>query len=754
MTTTLPRESVARSSRQVGAPALPLLVETRFGVPQSGSSHVRRAHVAALLDRAADRRLTLVAAPTGFGKTTAVADWVRTRPGAAAWLTLEAADDDPLRFATYLVSAIRRAAPSVGADALSALQDPRVDIDARVIGSLVNDVAASPDRLVLILDDYHHLHEPATHAITRALLASLPPQLRLVISSRGDPALPLGRLRATDDLGEIRVEDLRFSTDEVRAFLDASLHGPVDAEAVAALAERTEGWPAAVNLAAMSLAAGTPPEEVLVALGSHRHLVDYLATEVLDAQTPAMREFLLRTSILDRLHGDLCDAVTGGTDGRTRLAELERANLFVSGLDEQRDWFRYHRLLREALRAQLAIEQPHLSPSLFLAAAGWYEAAGRFDEAIRAALDADDHEAAARIIGRRYLTFTRFGHVGELREHLAALDPERVGPMRGPMAFISALAAGLVGEPWAVVEEHLAVIDEAGIEPGLVVGIPTTKAAASFVRAMYPYGDVARLRAAGAALAATWPDDPLLGAAGQMAIGYHAYLCGDLAAARRALATFGDEPDVRLMSVFALSVRALAEVDLGHVDVARAIATAPHRAVVHRGLHVAVATANAHAALGAVDLAVGDLEAAVPRFDQALRLTRPTQPIQRCLALVLLASAREQLDDRAGARACLAEAQLLVDACADPGALGSRIRAVERRLGRSTGGAVDDPAAPTAAELRVLRLLASSLSQREIAGELYLSPDTVKTHIRRLYRKLGVATRGDAVMQARALRLL
>jgi LuxR family maltose regulon positive regulatory protein len=743
-------------SRLIGAPALPLLVETRFGVPSPGPATVRRERVSALLDAHAGRRVTILAAPTGFGKTTALAAWVGQRAGPTAWLTLEAVDDDPVRFTTYVVSAIRRVAPTVGADALAALQDPRVDIEARVIGSLINDLATLDERVVLVLDDYHQIRHRACHAIVRAIVAGLPGQLRLIISSRGDPVLPLGRLRATGDLGEIRVDDLRFTPAEVRMFLDGRLPDGLASPDIDALTAGTEGWPAAVNLAAMSMTGGADPGAFIRAFGTHRHLVDYLAGEVLDAQPPRIREFLLRTSVLDWLSGDLCDALTDGDDGRTRLAELQRANLFVSGVDGHDGWFRYHRLLREALRAELAIEHPRLAPRLLLAAARWHEAQGSYDEAIGYALEADDHEAAARILCRRYLTFTRHGHLNELREHLAALDPARLGTLRGPVAFVAALAAGLVGEPAGVVDAHLAELDGADFEPDVVDGIPDGATGERFIRAMYPYGDLARQRAAGAALVHAWPDHRYLGPGGRMALGYAAFVRGDLPAARAALTPFGLDADERLITVFALSVRAMVEAELGHVDLAIEIAEGVHRMVVERGLQDAVATAIAHAALGVAYLADQRVDEAIPLMEQALHLTRVTQPLQRTLCLVSLAGALARQGDRVGARTHLAEASELVDGCADAGALPGRIRALERRIGQEAGSTATagEAGLPTAAELRVLRLLASELSQREIAGELYLSPDTVKTHVRRLYRKLGVASRSEAVARARTSRLL
>lgn len=753
------RRTAEGRARHLGAPALPLLVETRFRVPRGGSTLLPRARVSALLDEFADRRLTLIAAPTGFGKTTALAAWVQGREVPTAWLSLEQTDDEPIRFATYLVSAVRRVVPAVGTDALTALQDPRVEIATRVVTSFVNDLDDAPAGLTIVLDDQHHIRDARCHAIIHELLAALPAHVRLVISSRSDPVLPLGRLRASGQLGEIRVDDLRFTREEARAYLASRLPVALADDEERALVDSTEGWPAALNLAAMSLTAGSDPASVVGAFGSHRHLVDYLATEILGAQTPRMREFLLRTSVLGRLNGELCDAVTGGTDGRSRLAALERANLFVSGYDDQRQWFRYHRLLREALMSELAIEHPRLAPQLRLKASAWHEGQGHLAEALEYALEAGDDKAAGHIFARHYLTFIRGGHVGELRSLLTRLDHERLGPVGGAIAFVEALAGGLVGEPAAAIDAAMDRLEASGVEDGVMFGIPTTEAARHYLRAVFPYGDAGRQRAAGAALRAGWPDHPYLGSAGWMALGYTSYLRGDLAAARTALEPFGLQPDERLVSMFGVSVRALVELEAGHLEAGIAAAQAAHQAVTSRGYHDAVATSIAHVALGAARLAAGDVEAASPPLRQALHLIRPTQPIQRSLALITMASVLAAAGDDDESRACLAEAARHIDACRDPGGLPARLRAAERRRAGSVGTAdrrrgTGSGETPTAAELRVLRLLASPLSQREIAGELYLSPDTVKTHVRRLYRKLGVESREAAVTRARETRLL
>ena len=288
-------------SRRVGAPALPLLVETRFGVPMAGPATLARTGISELLDAYADRRVTLIAAPTGFGKTTALAAWVRARPGPTAWLTLELADDDQVRFTTYLVSAIRRAAPTVGGDALAALQHPRVDIVSRVVGSLVNDLARLDEPVVLVLDDYQHLREPGCHAITRALIAALPEPAapgHLVAQRPGPAARTAARdRRPRRDPGRrpalLVRGGARLPRRAARRSPCRATSWPPSTSAPRA-GRRRSTWPP------MSMTTGADTAAFIEAFGTHRHLVDYLAAEVLDRQTPKLRDFLLRTSVLDR----------------------------------------------------------------------------------------------------------------------------------------------------------------------------------------------------------------------------------------------------------------------------------------------------------------------------------------------------------------------------------------------------------------------------------------------------------------------
>jgi LuxR family maltose regulon positive regulatory protein len=377
------------------------LLETKLHVPRWRRGLVARPRLTDRLSRGAESALTLVSAPAGFGKTTLLAEWLAAAPAdgrSVAWLSLDQRDNDPALFWTYLVAALKTAAPGVGAGALSLLQSPRPPGEAD-LAALLNDLDAISDDVVLVLDDYHVIDARDVQDGLAFLLEHLPAQIHLVIASRTDPALPLARLRGRGELAEIRAADLRFTPGEAAAYLNEVMGLALTAADVAALEGRTEGWIAALQLAALSMQ-GREDVTAFIAgfAGDDRYIVDFLAEEVLQRQPEDVQEFLLQTSILDRLNGPLCDAVTGREGGRATLAELERGNLFLVPLDDRRRWYRYHQLFADVLHARLRDERPAEVPDLHRRASGWYEQNGEPSEAIRHALAAGDFGRAADLI--------------------------------------------------------------------------------------------------------------------------------------------------------------------------------------------------------------------------------------------------------------------------------------------------------------------------------------------------------------------
>ncbi|WP_190038663.1 LuxR C-terminal-related transcriptional regulator [Streptomyces fructofermentans] len=417
------------------------LIETKLYRPRLRHGVVARPRLGELLSRGSKARMTLVSAPAGFGKTTVVAEWIEAAADgrrSAAWLSLDARDSSPASFWTYVVTALQRAVPGVGADALPLLQSSRTPTEA-VLAAVVNELAALTDPLDLILDDYHLADSPEIRAGMTFLLDHLPPQVHLVLCTRADPALPLARLRARGELVELRAADLRFTAGEVAAYLGDSAGLDLAAVDVEALEQRTEGWIAALQLAALSLR-GREDVSGFVAdfAGDDRYVVDYLVEEVLERQSGDVRDFLLRTSVLNRLHGPLCDAVTGRRDGRAMLEVLDRANLFVVRLDDRRHWYRYHQLFADVLRTHLADERPDEVAALHRRAGQWYADAGEQVPAIGHALEAGDVDRAADLVERAIPALQRDRQEATICGWIKDLPDEvvRVRPV---------LAVGLVG---------------------------------------------------------------------------------------------------------------------------------------------------------------------------------------------------------------------------------------------------------------------------------------------------------------------
>src|SRR6266566_2954151 len=420
----------------VGAPAVvavserDVLLATKLHVPRPQPGFVPRPRLAAALDEGLARQLVLVCAPAGSGKTVLLADWAGRDGRLVAWLSLDAADNDPARFWRHVVAALDRVRPGIAERAGSLLGPPAPPSFEGLVTALVNELAAQPagDEVLLVVDDYHLIEAQPVHASLEFLVEHLPPGLDLVVASRADPPLPLPRLRAGGRLAELRAADLRFTAEEAAALLREATGAELPGEAVAALAARTEGWAAGLQLAALSLRGQADPAGFVAAFsGSHRYVLDYLTEEVLERQGEQLRGFLLETSVLDRLSGALCDAVTGRTDGQAMLEQVERAGLFLVPLDEVRGWWRYHHLFADLLQARLQQERPGRVPALHRNAAAWCEERGLADDAVRHALAAGEPVWAARLMERHFdEQFYLRGEGATVQRWIATLPAELV----------------------------------------------------------------------------------------------------------------------------------------------------------------------------------------------------------------------------------------------------------------------------------------------------------------------------------------
>ena len=407
---------------------LETILRTKLFIPPLRPNLVPRPRLIERLNQGLQlgRKLTLVSAPAGFGKTTLVSEWIagcEQIPACAgtAWLSLDEGDNDPTRFLAYLIAALQtlvlpegapqsevdgtipepaeRMAANFGEGVLALLQSPQPAPIESILTALLNEISTIADNFILVLDDYHLIDaQPVDKALT-FVLEHLPPQMHLVIATREDPTLPLARLRVRDQMSELRANELRFTNSEAAGFLNQVMGLNLSAEAIGSLGHRTEGWIAGLQLAAISMQGRQDSTRFIKSFtGSHHFVLDYLVEEVLQRQPEHMRNFLLLTSILDRLSGSLCDAVTGQEDGRAVLEGLERGNLFVVLLDDQRHWYRYHHLFADVLQAHLMEEQPNQVPTLHLRASAWYEQNGSLSAAVRHALIAKDFKRAADLI--------------------------------------------------------------------------------------------------------------------------------------------------------------------------------------------------------------------------------------------------------------------------------------------------------------------------------------------------------------------
>jgi len=430
------------------------LLNTKLRVPLPRPATVHRSRLLARLNEGleAGHGLTLVSASAGFGKTTLITEWLGHLNRPFTWLSLDESDNDPVQFLRYLIAALQQVDETVGQSILRILQSPQLPSMQSVITLLINDITAGQETgitghtdrsgLVIVLEDYQVISDSAIHEAIGFLVENRPPQLHTVILTRRDPPLPLARWRVLSDLNEIRSDDLRFTTDEASTFL-SQMGLDLPADLVAALEARTEGWIAGLQLAALSLRDVADPAEFIATFtGSQRHVIDYLAEEVLQRQTPDVGDFLRQTAILDSLTAPLCDAITGRDDSREVLKRLEEANLFLVPIDNKREWYRYHKLFAEFLRALLDQKQRE---SLHAEAARWYEANGFLGDAIRHSLAAGDLAGAERLIP--IAAQQSILEVGLLtaRVWLDALPDERVRAS-GELSTIKGWIVGLKGE--------------------------------------------------------------------------------------------------------------------------------------------------------------------------------------------------------------------------------------------------------------------------------------------------------------------
>jgi ATP/maltotriose-dependent transcriptional regulator MalT len=746
----------------------PVLIATKLHVPEARQGLISREELVAHLVGGGRRKLTLVCAPAGWGKTTLLSEW-RASPDESrpfAWVALDPEDNDPVRFWSYLIGALRTVDPTLGDEALARLPSAGRSLVEVVLPSLINELAGSRQRSVLVLDDYHLLHNERVHASLAYLLRHLPSTLQIVIASRADPPLPLATLRVSDEVTEVRTQELRFNNKEADALLNGSLDLGLEQPDLDLLQARTEGWAAGLQLAGLSLQAQSDRRAFLRTFaGDDRQIGEYLQ-ELLAEQPAALRAFLLSTSILERMCAPLCDAVTGGDDASSRLEEIHRSNLFLVPLDSRRQWYRYHHLFRDLLRSELARSERALLPELHGRAAAWHKAEGFVDESIAHATSAGDFAEAADLIAENWGSFVIQLGQGETVARWLDRLPREVVLEDARLCFVRGWITLIFGRQHEV-EEWLRAAEAcpppaAPLYTAVFASLDSGIAELRAIQAVQS-GDVQKAIKAGRRSLELEPDTASQGyAVARIVLGASFYFAGDLSQAEAALDAGLRElggDSVRAALLVGLGYRAVIHADNGQLAQAESLSGEAERLIERWRLSEDVWATSSFLAKGKLLELRGEWAAAESAYAHVTILARRGgRRLDLTLALTSLARLKRRAGDHAGARSLAREARGVLAACPDPGVLSALLTRTERSLQLAPTPA----SAPVLAadlelserELTILRLLGSKLSQREIGSDLFISLNTVKGHVKSIFRKLGVNSRAEAVARGRELGLL
>ena len=701
---------------------------TRLRPPPARHGAVARHRLEERLDAAWRTPLTLVQAPAGSGKTSLIAAWTRRFPRRIAWLSLEARDDDPTRFWSGCLAALRVPLPEAGQTLESLLSAAQAVAPASLAAALAQDqvLTAAPEPIALVLDDYHVIAGARVHESLLHLVEHAPESLRLVIASRTRPPLALARLRARGQVLEMGGEDLRFGGRETERFLADTMQLHVTERERELLRARTEGWAAGLQLAALTLrTSSTAGERAKVTeslSGAHQHVRSYVWEEIVDRLDPALRRFLLETSVLHRLSAPLCDAVTGGRDSQAMLERAEHEGLFLLPLDATGEWFRYHQLFADALRAQLRRAEPSLERTLCLRASEWCAHTERWEEAVHYALAGGDAARAAALVEEQVMPTGRRGNLGLVRRWLSLL-PEHTVRSRPPLALASAAVRLISGDLPGVLDYTAAAeaaamsVSDAGEREVIQARVAALQGSATRY-----LGDPARAQAllehARARLA---PDDPLR----PLALFAIAELRQSGGSLDEAEALYEQAKQTALhiengpMVLVALGAIAALALRRGNLDRASAACEEGMRLAEEWRQHSTYGEANVLTARGRLRRAQGDLEAARRDLQRAIEIATPLE------YRLILAYAHEALADVQAAIA---------------------LSGADKRR--------DLPEPLTEREREVLRRLSEGLSNAEIAAQLVVSLPTVKTHVQHILGKLGASNRRQAVRVAREKQIL
>ncbi len=724
-----------------------VVITTKLFRPGLRQQTVERKRLYDLLREGRTLPLTLVVAPAGWGKSTIVADWLARDDVTAGWVSLDGGDNDPKRFWRYLLLAAGQAGSAAGPAALRRLDAAGSDVLRDVLPAFVNELASAEAPLVLVLDDYHLVTSAQVHTTVATLLDRCPPQLHLMLITRADPPLPLSRLRVRGDLAELRADDLRFSAAEAVEFFSSRLGALLSEQDVLRLLARTEGWAAGLQLAALRLRDRPDRSDFIERLtGADWHIVSYLGEEVLATQPAEIRDFLLATSVLNRMCAPLCDALTGRADGTGLISEIYRANLFLVPLDDEHRWFRYHHLFGGLLRHELARTAPDRPPVLHRRAAQWYAGHGDAAEAIGHAIASGDGSLSGRLVAAHWRQPFNAGQLETVRMWLDAL----------PAELVSADASLSAARVWVALDTGRLEEVGAALDAAEISVPPDTQLMVLRALQLYKAGDVggaaARLREISPSA-----DDPFIATVHRLVQGISWMWLGDTGRAGELLveaARRAEGDDNRLAYIYAVGCRALLAVNRGDLALADSLMADSESAVgqtLSDSHFVAMFPALARARLG---IERADWAGARHAAGVAVELGRRGAGRVELAAALLTAAKASRIcpdpqDPDVDPEALVGEARGILRHCADPGPLVSTWLAGEQRavaaLTRQEG--LIEPL--TDRELTILRLLPAPSSLRQLAAGLFVTPNTLKTHLRAIYRKLGAESREEAVIRAR-----
>jgi LuxR family transcriptional regulator, maltose regulon positive regulatory protein len=733
------------------------VTEAKLFRPPVRPGIVRRNALVERLRKAETVSVVAITAPAGYGKTTLLAEWAERDRRPFAWVSVDEADGDPVVFLGHVAVALDRIEP-IEPHVLESIASPTGANSARVLSRLSSALATRTRPFVLVLDDLDRLGEPSVMDAVSTIAGSVPEGSALALATRAVPDVGLPRLRADGRLVEVGVEDLALGPPQAYRLLRAAGVRATKSEA-AELTDATEGWPVGLYLAALSLQeqrrSTVPPIRFT---GDDRFVVDYVRSEVLGRLSRERQRFLTRTSILDRLNGPLCDAIMERSGSARTLESIERQNLLLVPLDRQREWYRYHNLFRDVLRAELARREPEAIPELHRRAAERFEEAGMLEEAFVHAQASGDEDRAVELLQRAGLVAYRAGRIASLRRWLDLLG-EYVIARHGGLALMAAWIAALGGDPVAAQRWAIAA-DDALLDAPSLHGTASLRSSAAQVHATMSLGGAdAMYRSAELAVREETGVSPYRASALTL-LGLATLIRGEETAAD---AMFAEAAEVGLRiggmpaASLALAERSLIATSRGDGTAADDLVERARIVVRDAHLDEHITTGPVRAASARAALRAGDHEGARAELAAAHRLRPiltwgfPTIAVQTRLEL---ARVYVGLSDVPGARTILAEVDEILAHRPDLGTLTTQAMELRTHIGSVRSGQSPGPTTLTAAEVRLLTFLPTHLSFREIGARLFVSPNTVKTQAISIYRKLGVSTRSDAVQAARDLRLL